>query len=128
MKRSPGNLPQGRAQLVGLLSEAADVIHLDDVVSALPPDRTAAAQHPSRWVEQGWPNRVGRGAYVAASIDTMGSDVGWREVLLTARRLPPDVHLAVMCRAQASDILKDVLATFWQRLNVMNHGLRHIYL
>jgi predicted transcriptional regulator of viral defense system len=66
------NLPQGRTQLVGLLSEARDVIHLDDVVSALPPDRTAAAERLSRWVEQGWLKRVGRGVYVAASIDTMG--------------------------------------------------------
>ena len=51
-----------------------DVIHIDDVVIALQLDRTGAAQRLSRWAEQGWLRRVGRGAYVAASIDTMGSD------------------------------------------------------
>src|SRR3546814_11018753 len=67
-------LPQGRAQLVRVLSAAGDVIHVDDVASTLQLDRIAAAQRLSRWTEQGWLRRVGRGAYVAASIDTMGSD------------------------------------------------------
>ena len=68
------SLPRGRAQLVRVLSAAGDVIHVDDVVKALQLDRIAAAQRLSRWTEQGWLRRVGRGAYVAASIDTMGSD------------------------------------------------------
>ena len=67
-------LPQGRAQLVRVLEAAGDVIRVDDVVTALELDRIAAAQRLSRWVEQGWLRRVGRGAYVAASIDTMASD------------------------------------------------------
>ena len=66
--------PQGRAQLVRVLEAAGDVIRVDDVVIALELDRIAAAQRLSRWVEQGWLRRVGRGAYVAASIDTMASD------------------------------------------------------
>jgi predicted transcriptional regulator of viral defense system len=74
MDQSSSHLPQGRAQLVRVLSAAGDVIHVDDVVTALQLDRTAAAQRLSRWAEQGWLRRVGRGAYVAASIDTMGSD------------------------------------------------------
>ncbi|MDU6730719.1 MAG: type IV toxin-antitoxin system AbiEi family antitoxin domain-containing protein, partial [Bradyrhizobium sp.] len=56
------------------MSAAGDVIHGDDVVTALGLDRIAAAQRLSRWAEQGWLRRVGRGAYVAASIDTMGAD------------------------------------------------------
>jgi predicted transcriptional regulator of viral defense system len=67
-------LPQGRAQLVRVLATAGDVIRVDDAVIALKLDRIAAAQRLSRWVEQGWLRRVGRGAYVAASIDTMASD------------------------------------------------------
>lgn len=67
-------LPRGRAQLVQVLSAAGDVIHVDDVVSTLQLDRTGAAQRLSRWAEQGWLRRVGRGAYVAASLNTMGSD------------------------------------------------------
>jgi predicted transcriptional regulator of viral defense system len=74
MDQNLPRLPQGRSQLVRVLTAAGDVIRVDDVVTALQLDRTAAAQRLSRWVEQGWLNRVGRGAYVAASIDTMGSD------------------------------------------------------
>ena len=74
MEQNVARLPRGRAQLVRVLSTAGDVIHVDDVVSALQLDRTGAAQRLSRWAEQGWLRRVGRGAYVAASIDTMGSD------------------------------------------------------
>ncbi len=65
-------LPRGRAQLVRVLSAAGDVIRVDDVVTALRLDRARAAQRLSRWAEQGWLRRVGRGAYVAASIDTLG--------------------------------------------------------
>ena len=74
MKQAHDNLPRGRAQLVRVLSAAGDVIHVDDVVTALGLDRIAAAQRLSRWAEQGWLRRVVRGAYVAASIDTMGAD------------------------------------------------------
>jgi predicted transcriptional regulator of viral defense system len=74
MEQGAPRLPQGRAQLVRVLSAAGDVIHVDDVASTLQLDRIAAAQRLSRWTEQGWLRRVGRGAYVAASIDTMGSD------------------------------------------------------
>lgn len=74
MEKNILHLPQGRAQLVRVLSAAGDVIHIDDVTGTLQLGRTAAAQRLSRWTEQGWLRRVGRGAYVAASIDTMGSD------------------------------------------------------
>ncbi len=73
MKEKHKELPQGRAQLVSVLAKAGDVIHVDDVVTALNVDRISAAQRLSRWMEQGWLSRVGRGAYVAASIDTQGS-------------------------------------------------------
>jgi predicted transcriptional regulator of viral defense system len=74
MEQNAFRLPQGRAQLVRVLAASGDVIHVGDVATALQLDRTAAAQRLSRWTEQGWLRRVGRGAYVAASIDTMGSD------------------------------------------------------
>lgn len=66
-------LPKGRANLIRVLSSAGDVIRVDDVASTLQLDRTTAAQRLARWTEQGWLRRVGRGAYVAASIETMGS-------------------------------------------------------
>ncbi|MCY4276979.1 MAG: type IV toxin-antitoxin system AbiEi family antitoxin domain-containing protein [Gammaproteobacteria bacterium] len=67
-------LPRGRAQLVQVLSAASDVIHVNDVAVTLGLDRARAAQRLSRWAEQGWLRRVGRGAYVSASMDTMASD------------------------------------------------------
>jgi predicted transcriptional regulator of viral defense system len=75
MEQNGRRLPKGRAQLVRVLSAAGNVIHVDDVVTALQLDRVAAAQRLSRWTEQGWLRRVRRGAYVAASIDTMGDDL-----------------------------------------------------
>lgn len=74
MNKQITRLPHGRAQLVRVLSTAGDVICVDDVVSALQLDRIGAAQRLSRWAEQGWLRRVGRGAYVAASLNTLGSD------------------------------------------------------
>lgn len=74
MEETALRLPRGRAQLVRVLSSARDVIRVGDVASVLRLDRIAAAQRLSRWTEQGWLRRVGRGVYVAASIDTMGAD------------------------------------------------------
>ena len=71
---SASRLPQGRQKLVRVLSAAGDVILIEDVVGTLQVGRTAAAQRLSRWVEQGLLNRVGRGAYVAASFDPKGSN------------------------------------------------------
>jgi predicted transcriptional regulator of viral defense system len=73
-KARQSRLPQGRARLRQVLAEAGDVIHISDVASALTVSRTEAAKRLSRWREQGWLNRVGSGAYVAASIDTLGSE------------------------------------------------------
>ena len=67
------DLPTGRAQLVRVLSDASDVITVDDVATTLSLSRNRAAQRLSRWMEQGWVSRVGRGTYVPASINTMGS-------------------------------------------------------
>jgi predicted transcriptional regulator of viral defense system len=74
MESTSRRLPRGRAQLVQVLAAAGDVVRVDDVARALQLSRTGAAQRLSRWMEQGWLNRVGRGAYVPASIETLGSD------------------------------------------------------
>jgi predicted transcriptional regulator of viral defense system len=67
-------LPQGRSQLVQVLAASGDVIHISDVAKALEISRTDAAKRLARWREQGWLRRVGSGAYVPASIDTLGSE------------------------------------------------------
>jgi len=68
------NLPKGRAQLQRVLSASGDVIHISDVVKALGVSRIEAAKRLSRWSEQGWVSRVGTGAYVSATIDTLGAE------------------------------------------------------
>jgi predicted transcriptional regulator of viral defense system len=67
-------LPRGRSQLVKVLAAAGDVIHVVHVADVLSLSSIDAAKRLARWREQGWLSRVGRGAYVSASIDTMGSD------------------------------------------------------
>jgi len=67
-------LPHGRAQLVQVLAASGDVIHISDVTKALAISRIDAAKRLARWREQGWLSRVGSGAYVPASIDTLGSE------------------------------------------------------
>jgi len=65
-------LPKGRAQLVQVLNAAGDVIHIADVAGTLSISRTEAAKRLSRWTEQGWFRRVGRGAYIPVSLDALG--------------------------------------------------------
>lgn len=67
-------IPQGRAQLMKVLAASGDVVQISDVAQALAVSRTDAAKRLARWREQGWISRVGAGAYVPASIDTLGSD------------------------------------------------------
>jgi predicted transcriptional regulator of viral defense system len=71
---SESRLPRGRAQLRQVLAASGDVIHIADVTRALAVSRIEAAKRLARWREQGWLSRVGSGAYVPASIDTLGSD------------------------------------------------------
>jgi predicted transcriptional regulator of viral defense system len=67
-------LPRGRSQLRQVLAASGDVIHISDVTKALAVSRTEASKRLARWREQGWLRRVGSGAYVPASIDTLGSE------------------------------------------------------
>jgi predicted transcriptional regulator of viral defense system len=75
------HLPRGRIQLQQVLAASGDVIHISDVTKALSVSRTKAAKRLARWREQGWLSRVGAGAYVPASLDTLGAervlDDGW---------------------------------------------------
>jgi predicted transcriptional regulator of viral defense system len=74
MRSSMTRLPYGRAQLQQVLATSGDVIHISDVAEALSVSRIEAAKRLARWREQGWLSRVGSGAYVPASIDTLGSE------------------------------------------------------
>jgi predicted transcriptional regulator of viral defense system len=67
-------LPKGRVQLVQVLNRAGDVIHIADAAGALSIERADAAKRLSRWTEQGWLRRVGRGAYIPVALDALGGD------------------------------------------------------
>jgi hypothetical protein len=51
-RTEPFRLPQGRAQLLKVLSTAGDVIRIADVADALSVSRVEAAKRLSRWREQ----------------------------------------------------------------------------
>jgi predicted transcriptional regulator of viral defense system len=66
-------LPQGRAQLVKVLSGGKDVIRIEDVAQLLKMSRPDAAKRLSRWHHQGWFRRVGAGAYVPLQLQSQGA-------------------------------------------------------
>jgi len=70
---SSAPLPENRQRLTLLVSGAGDVVRVDDAVRLLHLDRTNAAKLLARWTSQGWLRRVSRGAYVPASLDTLGN-------------------------------------------------------
>ena len=68
------SLPEGRQRLVSLVRQSGDVIHVADAARILEMDRSDAAKQLARWTKQGWFRRVGRGAYLPASLDSLGSE------------------------------------------------------
>ena len=67
------SLPSGRAQLARLIRAAGDVIRIEDAQRSLDLSREDAAKRLARWTKQGWLRRVGSGAYVPASLDSLNS-------------------------------------------------------
>lgn len=70
---APATLTAGRQRLTTLVGGAGDVIGIDDAVRLLNLDRISAAKILARWASQGWLRRVGRGTYVAATLDTLSN-------------------------------------------------------
>jgi len=58
--------------MVTVIKASGDVIHIGDASAALSMDRAEAAKLLSRWTHQGWLRRVGPGAYVPISLDSLG--------------------------------------------------------
>lgn len=52
---------------------AGDVVRIEDVQKILELDRVDAAKRLSRWLDQGWLHRVGKGTYVPVALDTLGT-------------------------------------------------------
>jgi len=74
MSTAENTLPAGRAKLAAIIRGAADVILIEHVASVLGVPRQQAAKLLARWTAQGWLRRVGSGAYVPASLDSLGKE------------------------------------------------------
>ena len=74
MQNAALGLPKGRRDLSAVARNAADLVRIDDAVSVLGVDRSAATKLLWRWSRQGWLRRVGPGTYVVVQLDSIGSD------------------------------------------------------
>ena len=68
-------IPEGRRKLARVIRSAGDIVHIADAKRALGVDRSSAAKLLSRWASQGWLRRVGPGAYVPVSLDSLASEL-----------------------------------------------------
>jgi predicted transcriptional regulator of viral defense system len=130
-------LPRGRQQLQRVLAASGDVIHIADVEKALAIRRVDAAKRLARWREQGWLSRVGAGAYVPASIDTLGSDRVLDDAWVLVPALFAPAYIGGRTAAEHWDlteqIFKDVVVVTGQALRTRQqkrHGfdftLKHL--
>jgi predicted transcriptional regulator of viral defense system len=60
---------RARSRLSAVLQNAKELVMIEDVLKTLAVDRPAAAKILSRWREQGWLKRVGRGIYAPIPLD-----------------------------------------------------------
>lgn len=101
-------LPLGRAQLLDVLAASGDVIRISDVTKALGVPRVEAAKRLARWREQGWVRRVGAGAYVPASINTLGSDRVLDDPWVLVPALFPPAYVAGRSAAEHWDLTEQI--------------------
>ncbi len=74
MDAAESTIPAGRAKLAAVVRSAGDVILTEHVAKELRVPRQRASKILARWTAQGWLRRVGPGAYVAASLDSLGEE------------------------------------------------------
>jgi predicted transcriptional regulator of viral defense system len=74
--RSEGNrfTSRARSRLSAVLQNAKDLVTIENVAKSLEVDRRAAAKILSRWQEQGWLKRVGRGLYAPIPLDASATE------------------------------------------------------
>lgn len=74
MKQEHSPLPANRARLATVLLAAKEIVSVEIAAEALGIESRAAAKLLSRWTQQGWLRRVGRGLYVPVPLDLAGSE------------------------------------------------------
>jgi predicted transcriptional regulator of viral defense system len=115
-------LPQGRAQLLQVLASSGDVIRISDVTKALGVPRVDAAKRLARWREQGWLRRVGSGAYVPASIDTLGSERVLDDAWVLVPALFAPAYIAGRTAAEHWDLTEQI---FKDTVVITGQAVRH---
>jgi predicted transcriptional regulator of viral defense system len=125
------SLPQNRVTLAKVLSSAKDVITIADVIEALGTSRHEAAQRLSRWAEQGWLHRVGRGTYVPVALDTLGAEQTLDDPWVLVPPLFDPAYVAGRTAAEHWDlteqIFKDIVVVTGRAVrqkNQLRHGAR----
>ena len=91
-----------KARLAAVLQAATDIVTIDHAVAALGLERTEAAKTLSRWQQQGWLKRVGRGLYVPIPLDAF-----------TTAQVLPDPWILVPARFDPSYIGGWTAAAHW---------------
>jgi predicted transcriptional regulator of viral defense system len=74
MEYEHSTLPANRARLAAVLRAANEIVSVDVTAKALGIESRPAAKLLSRWTEQGWLRRIGRGLYVPVPLDLAGSE------------------------------------------------------
>src|ERR1022692_2287792 len=74
MRSETEPLPASRARLAAVLRATKEVVSVDIAAQTLAIDRRAAAKLLSRWREQGWLRRIGRGLYVSVPLNLAASE------------------------------------------------------
>lgn len=74
MMREDTPLPASRARLAAVLRATKEVVSIDTAAQTLRLDRRNAAKLLSRWRQQGWLRRIGRGLYVPVPLALAGSE------------------------------------------------------
>jgi predicted transcriptional regulator of viral defense system len=124
----PNTVPKGRVQLVEVLHASGDVIRIGDVVKTLTVTRAEAARRLSRWTEQGWLRRVGRGAYISVSLDALGAEQVLDDPWILVPALFAPAYIAGRTAAEHWDLteqlFKDIVVLTAQPLR-QTRQLRH---
>jgi predicted transcriptional regulator of viral defense system len=72
--KAPRFSSQARARLSAVLQTAKDLVTIEDAMKALQTDRSTSAKLLSRWQQQGWLKRVGRGIYAPIPLDALATE------------------------------------------------------
>lgn len=122
------HLPKGRTQLMRVLLIAGDVLHISDVSTTLNLSRSDAGKRLSRWMQQGWLRRVGRGAYIPVPLDALDADRVLDDPWVLVPALFSPGYIAGRTAAEhwglTEQIFSDIVVITAQQIRV-RHQYRH---